>query len=405
MSDPGTGDLPVISEPDLKTLFEEALKSIYNELVDVKTEIEPNLFNATFDALNHAVDTGFGSISYDDPDFGFLNELKYSNGVFAAFKTHRQQNDLAAQLLDENGNLKTFEQFRKDTEAILSDYNRNWLKTEYDTAVIRARMAARFKEFQRDADLYPNLKWLKSTSVVKRELHVNLYGLILPIDDPFWTQQYPGSLWNCKCGITNTDEPVNGDAYDIEHYDMPTPPAGLEGNPAFTSQIFSDNNTYQANAYPGAKKAVNFELEPLLKEYSIQFVRDLFKKLIPEGGLKIAVNNGPIEDLTLSLSDIKRLTGKPHADNFLKNLVLPDIADILKNAEYLGTGPDRTIMVGGKSIQEHPGVIQWQYYSFELGGETSYIGIKEYKGNKFKIHMIQDSDHFDPAQVISPTKH
>lgn len=236
----------------------------------MKEDIEPNLFKITFNSLNKAVDKGFGSISYDHPDFDFLNELKQNNGVFAAFKTHRQQNDLARQLLNENGELKSFDQFRKDTEAIIGEYNRNWLKTEYDTAVIRAQMAARFKEFQRDADLYPNLKWLPSTSAVKREPHKELYGLILPITDKFWTSQYPGSLWNCKCGITNTDEPANGKAFNIDKYDMPAPPAGLEGNPAFTGQIYSFAHPFFTAGYLAYTK-----LSPIVSKWLYKRFKDV----------------------------------------------------------------------------------------------------------------------------------
>lgn len=243
------------TSPDLTSIFEKALKAIYDELVDVKDDIEPNLWKLSNDSLNDAIDTAFPGISYDDPDYEFVQELKTNNKVFAAFKTHRQQNDLAAQLVDADGNLKSFTQFKIDTEAIIGEYNMNWLKTEYDTAVVRARMAARFKEFQRDADLYPNLKWTKSSSVVKRELHVSLYGLILPITDPFWTKFFPGNLWNCKCGITSTDEDANGQLYGIDQYDESVP-AGLDGNPAFTGKIYSDSNQYQQQAFKGAKKAV-----------------------------------------------------------------------------------------------------------------------------------------------------
>jgi uncharacterized protein with gpF-like domain len=191
-----------------------------------------------------------------------VQQLRTNTAVFAAFKAHRQQNDLAAQLLDQDGKLKSYAQFKTDTQALVTDYNQNWLKTEYDTAVIRARMAARFKEFERDADLYPNLKWTKSTSVEKREIHEKLYGLVLPITDKFWTKFFPGNLWNCKCGITATDDEPNGATYKIDSYTEDTPD-GLEGNPAFTGAIFSPKHPYRANAYPGAAKAVRgFKPEP-----------------------------------------------------------------------------------------------------------------------------------------------
>lgn len=244
---------------DFTKLLNKALRAIYDELVDVKDGIEPDLYKISVGALNKAVDKAFAGISYDDPDYEFVQQLKTNNGVFAAFKTHRQQNDLARQLIDDDGKLKSFSQFKKDTEAIIGDYNQNWLKTEYDTAVIRARMASRFKEFEKDADLYPNLKWTQSTSVTKREVHEKLYGLTLPIGHPFWVKHYPGNLWNCKCGIRSTDDPENGALFNIDAYDEAVPP-GLEGNPAKTGAIYGKKHPYRTQAYKGAAKAVkNFK--------------------------------------------------------------------------------------------------------------------------------------------------
>jgi hypothetical protein len=205
--------------------------------------------------MNDAVNIAFPDISTDDPDYDFVQELLKNNKVFAAFKTHRQQNDIAAQLVNDEGKLKSFAQFKKDVAGLVGDYNMNWLKTEYDTAVIRARMAARMKDFERDADLYPNLKWTKSTSVVKREIHEKLYGLILPINHPFWAKQYPGTLWNCKCGITNTDDEPNGKLFNIDEYNEPVP-AGLEENPAISGAIYSKRHPYRAQSYKGADGAV-----------------------------------------------------------------------------------------------------------------------------------------------------
>lgn len=240
---------------DFSKLIEKALKAIYDELVDVKSDIEPDLYKISVEAMNKAVDKAFAGISHDDPDYEFVQQLKTNNAVFAAFKTHRQQNDIARQLIDDDGKLKSFADFKKDTAAIVGDYNLNWLRTEYDTAVVRARMASRFKEFEKDADLYPNLKWTRSTSVHKREVHEKLYGLILPITHPFWTKHYPGNLWNCKCGIRSTDEPENSKLFKIDAYDETVPP-GLEGNPAKTGAIFGKKHPYRAQAFPGAAKAV-----------------------------------------------------------------------------------------------------------------------------------------------------
>jgi len=342
----------------------------------VETGIEPNLFNVTFNALNGAVDAGFGSISYDHPDFDFVNELKHNNAVFSAFKTHRQQNDLAKLLLDENGTLKPFDQFRRDAEPVIGEYNRNWLKTEYDTAVIRARMAARFKQFQRDADLYPNLRWTESTSVVKREPHVKLYGLILPIAHPFWQIQYPGSLWNCKCGITNTDEAPNGKLFNIGD-DVPEPPAGLDGNPAFTGKIFSLKHPYVTNAYGGKKlaKIVQDFVNRVMLKYAEQKI-DAWKKALPEhNGQTVAADNLVTGNLIILRKTVT--TVKEHYGTADKLFYLTSLDENVKSWKYLGWKPTEA----GK----HGEAEYFNYYRVKIKDESYCAHVKVHRKLKGEV--------------------
>lgn len=89
----------------------------------------------------------------------------------------------------------------------------------------------------------PNIKWLPSRSVNRREEHEQFYNRIWPKDDPFWDHNQPGNLWNCKCDWQQTDEPPtdNNPTSRIQH-------KGLDGNPAKTGQIFSDNASYFKNS-------------------------------------------------------------------------------------------------------------------------------------------------------------
>ena len=143
----------------------KALKNIYSKDFHPMTDIEENLFEATWKTMNKATDKGFGARKPDDPDYDFYREIRTNNAVFAAFKVHRAQNDMAALLLDENGNLRPFEQWLKLVMPIADHQMVDWLRTEYDTAVIRAHQAADWRQFEREKDILPNLKWMPSTSV------------------------------------------------------------------------------------------------------------------------------------------------------------------------------------------------------------------------------------------------
>lgn len=150
--------------------------------------------------------------------------------------------DMAAKLIDTDGNLKPFDRWMRDVSGITSHQIGSWLRTEYDTAVIRAHAAADWQEFERNKDIFPNLKWMPTTSPEPEGTHARYWrmGLTLPVDDPFWDDHHPGDRWNCKCSLEATDEPVNRPD-DLEET---KPHRGLENNPGKDGKIFNDTHPY-----------------------------------------------------------------------------------------------------------------------------------------------------------------
>jgi hypothetical protein len=198
--------------------------------------------------------------------------------VFSAFRTHRLQNDIASRLLDENGKLKTFEQFSKDVKGITDHSVKQWLRTEYDTAVIRAHNAADWQQFHSVKDILPNLRWMPTTSVTPDEIHRQFWsaGLTLPQEHPFWNLHRPGDRWNCKCYLEATDAPVKGE-HLYNHIATPyKPDKGLDNNPGQDGKLFSDSHPYIANAHKGAKKAVKQFLDAIV---------EVTEKLFKSGGV------------------------------------------------------------------------------------------------------------------------
>lgn len=87
---------------------------------------------------------------------------------------------MAQLLLDSKGNLKPFEQWRKEVLPIASHQVGTWLRTEYDTAVIRAHQAADWRQFEREKDILPNLRWVESTSIHPGLDHKRFWGRSAP---------------------------------------------------------------------------------------------------------------------------------------------------------------------------------------------------------------------------------
>lgn len=190
--------------------------------------------------MTSGVETGYSAPSGDD---GFLQQLRTNTEVFAAFKAHRMGRDMASQLLDEDGNVKPFRQFKQDTAKIVDHHVNRWLRTEYDTAIKRAHRAAEMRQFIDEADVFPNIEWLPSTAVNPREAHKPFYHHIWAIDNPFWEEHKPGDEWGCQCGWQSTDEPVT-DNSGLGGDDVAPPSKGLGGNPAKTGEVFTDDHPY-----------------------------------------------------------------------------------------------------------------------------------------------------------------
>ena len=221
-----------------------ALVNIYKRDVDIDHEVEENLFQETRQIFNKAISEGYANAAEKDvplPDDAFREAILHSADVFSAFRTHRMQKDIAAQMIDDDGQVKPFQKFIRDVSPYIEHRNRAWLQTEYDTAIIRAHNAAEWKMFEQEKDVFPNLEWIQSTSPDPGADHMIYWGTIRPVDDPFWSEHKPGDRWNCKCRLRQTEKEVTPTPKSDTKSD---PDKGLESNPWKAKELFSQKHSY-----------------------------------------------------------------------------------------------------------------------------------------------------------------
>lgn len=221
-----------------------ALVNIYKGNVDIDHEVEEHLFQETSKIFNEAISEGYANAVENNtplPNDTFRSSFKHSADVFSAFRVHRMQQDIAAQMIDEDGHVKPFQKFVKDVSPYIEHRNRAWLRTEYDTAILRAQNAAEWKMFEAEKDVYPNLEWIDSTSPNPGADHMVFWGTVRPVDDPFWDEHKPGDRWNCKCELQQSDSDVTAAPLSDGKSD---PARGLESNPAKAEELFSQKHPY-----------------------------------------------------------------------------------------------------------------------------------------------------------------
>lgn len=224
-------------------MLQQYLRAIYNGF-DTSRAVEPTMWREVLRVLNEATVSGLLQSSAPTHRDSFLAALRHSNEVFAAFKVHSMSERMAARLLNPDGTLKPFRQWADDVKSISAHYVGAWLRTEYDTALIRAHNAADWQQFIRDADVMPNLRWMPTTSLTPESSHRAFWErkLTLPVSDPFWDEHHPGDRWNCKCSLEQTDDPPTPELKAEFAGEAPQP--GLTNNPGKDGHTFSQDHPY-----------------------------------------------------------------------------------------------------------------------------------------------------------------
>jgi hypothetical protein len=225
-------DFPIrrFTAANKRTVVKDAVREIFEGR---SREINEGLFNLYGNNYLDAVTAVFGDSAGEQ-----AQRFKINLARLAAAKTYRVTAELDRLRADKDGVVRKWKDYKPLADKVIKMYNRHQV-TEYTTFVNRCRTAEQLERFRQKAHIFPNIKWLQTVSAVPRERHLKLVGLVLPIDHPFWTDNQPGNLYNCKCDWTQTDDPVSTDIPGPVR-----PDSGLEGNPLLTGEVATDKHPY-----------------------------------------------------------------------------------------------------------------------------------------------------------------
>lgn len=169
------------------------------------------------EALYSAVEIGFGStlleLEMGSTDYILLEELRTNIYAFSAAKTYQQAREMSELLVKYKDRPDLF---RKEAQKIFEDYNTpkgaNYLSAEYQTAKASARSAVNWTGIEAKKSLFPLLEYQTAGDARVRPTHVELDGIVRPVDDKFWDSYYPPNGWRCRCYTTShgsEDKPIS----------------------------------------------------------------------------------------------------------------------------------------------------------------------------------------------------
>ena len=171
--------------------------------------------------------------------------------------------ELSELLTDESGIVRPFKEFKDDALAVHQKYNVNWLRTEFDTAKGTARMAARWKDFEAESDLF-HLQYNTAKDNKVRPQHRVWNGITLPISHPFWDTHYPPVDWNCRCDVQQVANSTP-QTPDLRLKEVKKP------NPIFAFNAGKQQLVFQ-NSHPYIKTTTSKTLNELeaVKDYGLK---------------------------------------------------------------------------------------------------------------------------------------
>jgi SPP1 gp7 family putative phage head morphogenesis protein len=200
------------------------------------------------EALFKSINTN-AAVEYGTPDNVARTMMEVNIHRFGFDKTISQVMELNLALRESSG----FNDFRKRAAWICKNYNRNYLRTEYDTAISVGQNAAAWNRFKREQNLYPYLKYQTAGDSRVRPKHAALDGKIFAVNDTSWRGIYPPNGYRCRCEMLqlSRDEVNPVDVFGGEQakaalgreWDNMVK-TGFDKNRGETNEVFDLNKTY-----------------------------------------------------------------------------------------------------------------------------------------------------------------
>ena len=170
---------------------------------------------------------------------------------FSAAKTLAELQELN-RLFRESSN---FADFVREARKICTAFNRDWQRTEYDTALLTAEAASTYRRLMGKTKLFPYWEYRTVGDDRVRPSHRQLEGIVLPYNDARWKKIFPPNDWRCRCRVVPRmahevkKETVEASQQRVDEFfgTATWKKAAAQGwgvNRALTGEVFTQNQFY-----------------------------------------------------------------------------------------------------------------------------------------------------------------
>ena len=138
---------------------------------------------------------------FNAPDHLALQMMEFNLFEFSASKTEARLASLSQLLVDkETLNIRSFSDFKREAEKITNQFNKNWLRTEYNLSVAVGQNSAAYMRFIGEKDTVTSLVRYQTAGDSKvRNEHQILDGKVFNLNDKEARDLWPPNGYGCRC--------------------------------------------------------------------------------------------------------------------------------------------------------------------------------------------------------------
>lgn len=251
-------DIPDVKDPFGPEFEEHYLNQVYEGMI-TKYALDHDYHRITGTTLQEAVFKGFrGRPEEFVPatlQFKTIQSLQRNVFIFSAAKQYSQVRVMSDLIYDQGEKIE-WTAFKKIAGKVFGEYNKNYLKSEYITAVGQAQSARDWNNFVDNKSTFPLLQYHTQRDARVRDAHAALDGITLPVGDPFWNSYAPKNGFRCRCflislqignqtDLTKKDIPPFGSKEFPDVFDMNPGKNGYIFNPKKHPYFFVDKGDGQ----------------------------------------------------------------------------------------------------------------------------------------------------------------
>lgn len=219
----------------------DAIKATYSEKGLGKDKIYAPIVNIQGQAFATGINGIYKDVDFDTPDWFMREVLKRNTWQFSIAKNYNDCIAISNALIDENGALRSWNDFKKEAQKIAGD-SVKYLKTEYNTIVGGAQMSRLWNDIQRDKAIFPLAQFVVVKDGRTSDICAPLDGVIVSVDDPMLAYYFPLNHFNCRTTVKRLRRGKITDKYEL-----PDIPEAFRNNVGKTGEIFTKDNAYIKN--------------------------------------------------------------------------------------------------------------------------------------------------------------